>query len=143
MGRPLSREGGLAVYSAITQWSESRRTRNHTLLSHLRPLQPGRPCSRVVIPPHTGFPLLRVLRLTELRWRYSSPPPHGDLIYNFGLRTNITLLGPQRTGNIFFHATQLKPCLSKPAKLSMLGTAATKPPVILMFIAVRQGSPHS
>jgi hypothetical protein len=30
MGRPLSREDGSAVCSAITQWSESRRTRNHT-----------------------------------------------------------------------------------------------------------------
>jgi hypothetical protein len=46
--------------------------------------QPGRPCSRIyipqeqggpVIPPGTGFPLRRLLRLAGLRWRYSNPPP--------------------------------------------------------------------
>jgi hypothetical protein len=36
VGRPLWREDGSAICSVITQWSESRRTRNHTLLSHLR-----------------------------------------------------------------------------------------------------------
>jgi hypothetical protein len=40
VGRPLWREDGSAVCSVITQWSESRRTRNHTLLSHLRLSQP-------------------------------------------------------------------------------------------------------
>jgi hypothetical protein len=38
---PLWLVDGSAVNSAITQWSESRRTRNHTLLSHLRFHQPG------------------------------------------------------------------------------------------------------
>jgi hypothetical protein len=33
---PLWREDGSAICSVITQWSESRRARNHTLLSHLR-----------------------------------------------------------------------------------------------------------
>jgi hypothetical protein len=28
------------------------------------------------IPPGTGFPIRRLLRLAELRWRYSYPPPH-------------------------------------------------------------------
>jgi hypothetical protein len=42
MGYPLWREDGSAVCSTITQWSESLRTRNHTLLSHLRLPQPGR-----------------------------------------------------------------------------------------------------
>jgi hypothetical protein len=40
VGRPLWRENGFAICRAITQWSESRRTRNHTLLSHLRLPQP-------------------------------------------------------------------------------------------------------
>jgi hypothetical protein len=31
-----------------------------------------------VIPPGTGFPFRRLLRLAELRWRYSTPPPHGN-----------------------------------------------------------------
>jgi hypothetical protein len=30
-----------------------------------------------VTPPGTGFPYRRLLRLAGLRWRYSSPPPHG------------------------------------------------------------------
>jgi hypothetical protein len=30
-----------------------------------------------VIPPGTGFPFCRLLRLAGLRWRYSNPPPHG------------------------------------------------------------------
>jgi hypothetical protein len=36
LGRPLWREDRSVTCSAIGQWSESRRTRNHTLLSHLR-----------------------------------------------------------------------------------------------------------
>jgi hypothetical protein len=35
-GAPLWREDGSAICSVITQWSESLRTLNHTLLSHLR-----------------------------------------------------------------------------------------------------------
>jgi hypothetical protein len=70
--------------SVITQWSELRGTHNHTLLSHLRLHQPEGPCSRIyipqeqggpVIPPGTGFPLRRLLRLAGLRWRCSNPPP--------------------------------------------------------------------
>jgi hypothetical protein len=74
IGRPLWREDGSSIYSVITQWSESLRTRNHTLLSHLRLPQPGGPGSRIyipqeqigpVIPPGTGFPLRRLLRLAS------------------------------------------------------------------------------
>jgi hypothetical protein len=72
MGRPLWQEDGSAICSVITQWSELLRTRNHTLLSHLRLPQPGGPGSRIyipqeqggpVIPQGTGFPLRRLLRL--------------------------------------------------------------------------------
>jgi hypothetical protein len=45
VGRPLWREGGSAICSVIAQWSESLRTRNHILLSHLRLPQPGGPAS--------------------------------------------------------------------------------------------------
>jgi hypothetical protein len=47
--------------------------------------QPGEPGPRIyipqeqggpVIPPGTGFPFCRLLRLAGLRWRYSNPPPH-------------------------------------------------------------------
>jgi hypothetical protein len=84
LGHPLWWEDGSAICSVITQWSESFRTRNYTLLSHLRLLQPGGPGSRIyirqeqgapVIPPGTGFPLHHLLRLTGLQWRYSNPPP--------------------------------------------------------------------
>jgi hypothetical protein len=76
VGRPLWREDGSATCSVITQWSESHRTCNHTLLSHLRLPQPGGPGSRIyipqeqggpVIPPGTGYPLRRLLRLTGLQ----------------------------------------------------------------------------
>jgi hypothetical protein len=56
-GHPLSSEDRCAVYSAITQWSESRRTRNHTLLSHLS-LPPGGPGSRFYIPQELGGPVI-------------------------------------------------------------------------------------
>jgi hypothetical protein len=36
VGRLLWRDGGSVICSAITQWPESRRTRNHTLLSYLK-----------------------------------------------------------------------------------------------------------
>jgi hypothetical protein len=89
VGRPLWREDGSAICSVIAQWSGSRRTRNHTLLSHLRVPQPGGPGSRIYIPQEQGGPLIppghwipftsslttRLLRLTGLRWRYSNPPP--------------------------------------------------------------------
>jgi hypothetical protein len=45
IGRPLWLEDASAICSAITKWFESRRTRNHTLLSHLRLPQPGGPGS--------------------------------------------------------------------------------------------------
>jgi hypothetical protein len=47
VGRLLWREDGSAICSVITQWSESRRTRNHTLLSRMRLPQPGVPGSRI------------------------------------------------------------------------------------------------
>jgi hypothetical protein len=50
VGRPLWREDRSAICSVITQWSESLRIRNHTLLSHLRLPQPGGPGSRIYIP---------------------------------------------------------------------------------------------
>jgi hypothetical protein len=57
LGRPLWREDGSVICSAICQWPESRRTRNRTLLSHLR--------------------LLRSLSVASydsqgLRWKYST-----------------------------------------------------------------------
>jgi hypothetical protein len=85
IGCPLSQEDGSAICSAITQWFESRRTRSHTLLSHLRLPQPGGPSSCIYIPQEqsgpvirprgTGFPLRHLLQLAGPWWRYSNPPP--------------------------------------------------------------------
>jgi hypothetical protein len=38
------------------------------------------------IPPVTGFPFRRLLRLAELRWRYSNTPLHGQLQANISSR---------------------------------------------------------
>jgi hypothetical protein len=58
IGRPLWREDGSAICSVITQWSESLRTRNHTLLSHLRLPQPRGTGSRIYIPQEQGGPVI-------------------------------------------------------------------------------------
>jgi hypothetical protein len=50
----------LALASAVILGSESRGTRDHILLSEIR-----------------DFPFRRLLPLAGLRWRYSTPPPHG------------------------------------------------------------------
>jgi hypothetical protein len=50
----------LALASAFILGSESRGTREHILLSQIR-----------------DFPFCRLLRLAELRWKYSTQPPQG------------------------------------------------------------------
>jgi hypothetical protein len=51
----------LALASAFILGSYSRGTRDHILRSQIR-----------------DFPFCRLLRLAGLRWRYSTPPPHGE-----------------------------------------------------------------
>jgi hypothetical protein len=63
LGRPLWREDGSVICSSICQWSESRRTRNLTLLSHLRLL---------------GSLSAASYDSQGLRWKYSNPPSHGE-----------------------------------------------------------------
>jgi hypothetical protein len=58
VGFPLWREDGSSICSVITQWSESLRTRNHTLLSHLTLPQPGGPGSRIYIPQEQDSPVI-------------------------------------------------------------------------------------
>jgi hypothetical protein len=60
VGRPLWRDDGSAIFSVITQWSESRSTLSHTLLSHLRLPQPGGPGSRIYIPQEQGGPVIHL-----------------------------------------------------------------------------------
>jgi hypothetical protein len=64
----------------------------HFTVSDPRVRQPGAPGFHIyiaqeqgglVIPPGTGFPFRRLLRLAGLRWRCSTPPPHGIWSRNF------------------------------------------------------------
>jgi hypothetical protein len=77
----------LGLARAVTLESQFRRTQTICLF-HFRLQQPGQPDPRTyipqeqggpVIPPGTGFPFLRLIRLVGPRRRYSSPPPHGLL----------------------------------------------------------------
>jgi hypothetical protein len=73
----------LVLVSTVILWSESRRTHGHILLSQIRDSGPGpriyiaQEQGGPVISPGTGFHFRLLLRLAELRWRYSNPPPHG------------------------------------------------------------------
>jgi hypothetical protein len=58
-GRVCNLQLLLALASAVILASESRGTRDHILLSQIR-----------------DFHFYRLLQLAELRWRYSTPPPH-------------------------------------------------------------------
>jgi hypothetical protein len=58
----------------------------HSTVPDSRLPQPGGPGPRIYIPqehggsvtpPGTGFHFRRLLRLAGLRWKYSTPPPHG------------------------------------------------------------------
>jgi hypothetical protein len=99
--RPLWREDGSVnlllllqvLASAVPLGSESHGTQDQILLfKFLRLPDPGEPGPRIYIPleqggldipPGTGFPFCRLLRLTGLRWRYSIPPPdRGGLCSN-------------------------------------------------------------
>jgi hypothetical protein len=68
LGRPLWRKHRSVIYSANCQWSGSRRTHNHTLLSNLRLL---------------GSLSVASYDSQGLRWMYSYPPPHGDNEHGF------------------------------------------------------------
>jgi hypothetical protein len=62
LGPPLWREDGSVICSAICQWSESRKTHNHTLLSRLRLL---------------GSLSFASYDSQGLWWKYSNPTPNG------------------------------------------------------------------
>jgi hypothetical protein len=94
----------LVLASAEIRVSESRGTRGYSFLSQIWdspnlegqapviyiPQEQGGP----VIPPGTGFPFRRLLRLAGLRWRYSIPPPHG-ITHNW--ITRLRYVAPART----------------------------------------------
>jgi hypothetical protein len=76
----------LVLASVVIPRSASRGTHDHILLSQIRDSpQPEESSPRIyipheqdgpIIPPGTGFPFRRLLRLAGLRWRHSTPPPH-------------------------------------------------------------------
>jgi hypothetical protein len=66
----------LALASAFILGSESRGTRGHILLSEIR-----------------DFLFRRILRHAVLRWRYSTPPPHGSTRV-VGVRVSLRLAWP-------------------------------------------------
>jgi hypothetical protein len=91
LGRPLSREDGSVFCSAICQWSESWRTHNHALLSHLRLL---------------GSLSVASYDSQGLWWKYSNPPPHGvGLLLKYWqaifLQTVMTLSGHSNRPQIY------------------------------------------
>jgi hypothetical protein len=80
----------LAHTSAVILGAESRGTRDHILLSQI-----------------WDFPFCRLLRLSGLRWRYSTPPPHGELLELTNALPVITATrpgwkSPLRTATPFF-----------------------------------------
>jgi hypothetical protein len=84
---------------AVTLESKSRRTQtvfccliwdSPSLECQVPPIYIPQEQGGPVIPPGTGFPFCRLLRLAGLRWRYSNQPPHGSgnrlplaSVYNF------------------------------------------------------------
>jgi hypothetical protein len=92
-----------------TQVRIPRGTWPHFTLSDSRLPQPGGPGPRIYIPQEqggpvisldTGFAFCRLLRLAGLRWRYSTPPPHG-------LQTH-----PKSQGQSYFTTAGLPPVCS-------------------------------
>jgi hypothetical protein len=94
VGRPLWREDGSVVYNC--SWPSPTQSFSGPILAGLMTifycLEGQVP---VVIPPGTGFPFHRLLRLAGLRWRYWNPPPHGGwslhfiyIIFIVGVRTS-------------------------------------------------------
>jgi hypothetical protein len=90
LGRPIWREDGSVICNALWQWSESRRTHNHTSPSRLR--------------------LLGSLSVTSydsqgLRWKYSYPPPHVEVEVTLRLMVNQSVclgVGPQSDQILLF-----------------------------------------
>jgi hypothetical protein len=70
-----------------------------------------------VIPPGSGFPFRRLLRLARLRWRYSNPSPYGVTDWVAPLVFLITSLhGPSRkhlsnSNSVVVEACLLRRCL--------------------------------
>jgi hypothetical protein len=75
--------------------------------------QPGGPGPRIyirqeqggpVISPGTGFTFRRLLRLVGIRWRYSTPPPHGIEVVNLTVFKTTARHGPHRKHRFYIVA---------------------------------------
>jgi hypothetical protein len=115
VGRPLWRVDGCAVYNCF--WSSSAQPFSGPSPAGLMTIfycfrfethpKPGRPGPRVyipqeqgglVIPPGTGFPFRRLLRLAGLRWRCSNRL-HAVIIFVNAWSLCNMYFSPYRTGN--------------------------------------------
>jgi hypothetical protein len=115
---PLWREDRSVVYNcwwpspaSHSQVRVPRDSWSYFTGSDTRLLQPGRPGPRIyfpqenrgpVMPPGTGFPFRRFLRLTGLQWSYSKPPPREVTV-----DSQLTVLVITHR-----HGTQIKHCSS-------------------------------
>jgi hypothetical protein len=86
VGRSLWRENGSAIYNCCRAWPAQSYSSPSpaglvTIFYCLRLETPPawKARSLSLYPPDTGFAFRRLLRLTWLRWRYSNPPPPGEL----------------------------------------------------------------
>jgi hypothetical protein len=96
----------LAFASAVILESESRGTPDHVLLSQIR-----------------DFPFRRLLRLAGLRWRYSTPPPHG---IQDGLSLSLSLM--------------LRPTVSRPVCLGAKHPSGAYDQILLLVWQLRSCS---
>jgi hypothetical protein len=111
----------LVLASAVILRYGSHGTHDHILVSDLRLPKPGGPGPRIyisqeqggpVITPGTGFPFRRLLRLAGLRWRYSTPPPHGTQLAKLPLRFSLYSLGTDGKVNAVSHSSFIVACVS-------------------------------
>jgi hypothetical protein len=86
----------LALAGAVIFGSESRRARDHILLSQIR-----------------DFPFRRLLRLAGLRWWHSTPPPHGNELWTNSFITSGRTMS-YSFSVILFLFVAAKTCVSEP-----------------------------
>jgi hypothetical protein len=72
-----------------------------------------------VIPPDTGFPFRRLLRLAVLRWRYSNPPPHGGPVpVGCKIERGVLILFLKRTDDRWcFHLKDTYVCIQQQIRI--------------------------
>jgi hypothetical protein len=114
LGRPLWGEDGSVICSAICQWSESRRTHNHTLLSHLRLL---------------GSLSVASYDSLGLRCRYFNPPPHGENAESFNVKA-----GGINSAHYALLRLFTSNCLKTRFRQSCLSTACGAEPLVAMSV---------